>query len=235
MEIECGLCYGCTNESLPAIRSGLKPEKGDNILAILGSGDQAFELLRGGAKVTATDNNPAQIDYALRRVAFLRQASFLGYELFLAHNRWLPYDVSDSKKIEVFPSSAKARRDAHFTPEVLREIAANIGNLSITREDIFQLAMGGRFNKIYLSNAIGYCDLRTTPRIPLPIAGDFLEMISRFIPARGLIYVSNGDEVKRHFSQVLELLEVDEESTGDAKKLEALAGKDFMPIVFRKI
>jgi len=52
--------YRTTNESLDAIVLALQPNKNDKILAVGGSGDQAFSLLEKAGEVCCVDNNEVQ-------------------------------------------------------------------------------------------------------------------------------------------------------------------------------
>jgi len=73
------LGFAYTNESLGAVVAGLEPSKDDRILAIAGSGDQAFALAESGAKIKVVDRNPAQLDYVRRRLECLRAGDYEGF------------------------------------------------------------------------------------------------------------------------------------------------------------
>lgn len=64
--------YGHTNESLWAVVAGLNVSRKDRILAICGSGDQAFALSEFADEVVAVDRSEEQIAYAQRRLEALR-------------------------------------------------------------------------------------------------------------------------------------------------------------------
>lgn len=66
-----------TNETLEAIVKGLRVTEKDVILAICGSGDQAFALLEKAKRVIAVDANPTQIAYAQWRAQTLRERGYL--------------------------------------------------------------------------------------------------------------------------------------------------------------
>lgn len=75
--------FTCTNESLPAIIAGLSPSSADRILAIGGSGDQAFALLEHGAQVAVIDHDARQIDFIRHRAAALADGDY--YEFAKRH------------------------------------------------------------------------------------------------------------------------------------------------------
>ena len=71
--------YAGTNESLDAIVLGLGVGPGDTVLAVAGSGDQAFAMLATGARVVVADSRQQQIDYVLHRAACLQQGNISGF------------------------------------------------------------------------------------------------------------------------------------------------------------
>lgn len=126
-----------TNESLDQIMAGMHPREQDLILAVCGSGDQAFALIEHGAQVIAIDTSPEQLSYAKRRAKFLHAGA---YEEFLTVGRThLRSDVL-----------------AYFTaPGRMDRIRANIEHLAFNRMDLFNIptTMHVVFTKVYLSNA----------------------------------------------------------------------------------
>ena len=68
--------YGHTNESLWAVVAGLNVTRKDRILAICGSGDQAFALSEFAREVVTVDRSKEQIAYAQRRLEALRDGRF---------------------------------------------------------------------------------------------------------------------------------------------------------------
>ena len=95
--------YTHTNENLDAIVEGLSICPEDKVLAVLGSGDQAFAMVERGALVHAVDLNFAQVLFAQKRINFIRDRK---YDAFL--------NVSD----DVFLNRSKSReaieRDRYF-------------------------------------------------------------------------------------------------------------------------
>ena len=76
-----GLEYISTNENLDAIVLGMDVNSNDRILAMGGSGDQAFALLEKAGSVTVVDRNSAQIWYIKQRAELIRQKA---YEFFFS-------------------------------------------------------------------------------------------------------------------------------------------------------
>ncbi|HIH24418.1 TPA: class I SAM-dependent methyltransferase [Candidatus Woesearchaeota archaeon] len=126
-----------TNESLEQIMTGMQPHKQDLILAVCGSGDQAFALIEHDAQVIAVDTHPGQVSYAKRRAGFLRAGA---YEEFLTAGR----------------SHLRSDVLAYFTaPGRMDRIRKNLGNIAFNTLDIFGIPAAMRivFSKVYLSNA----------------------------------------------------------------------------------
>ncbi len=196
------MVYRATNESLKAIVKGLDVSPVDSILAVGGSGDQAFALLEFAGKVTAVDNAPEQIDFMRQRVEALKRRDYWGF--FKSNDKAeslvglrndknaFVYDQIEREKL----SEERAKRQ-YFFPDLsdnikLDRIRANLKHLVITKpESIFDTAQREQgHSKIYLSNALGYHtqtnkdDLRIT-----------LEKVAQNLPINGLIYVTNHDEL----------------------------------------
>jgi len=79
-EIISTLGHRCTNESLAAIVNGLDVNETDDILAICGSGDQAFALLEKAHSVTAVDIYKNQVDYARYRKRCLKEEKYAFFQ-----------------------------------------------------------------------------------------------------------------------------------------------------------
>lgn len=163
-KLYAGLEYTHTNESLEAIVMGLDVNSEDRILAIGGSGDQAFALLEKADSVTVVDINPAQIWYVRQRAELIRRRD---YEMFLALLRG---EISQ----RYFSRGG-----------ILENLHDKIDSLDIREPcDIFEInTNGGRFTKIYLSNAVGYSDQKITPEIC-----DSLIRMANSLQINGLIY-----------------------------------------------
>lgn len=136
--------FPCTNESLDAIIAGLDVKKGDNILAVLGSGDQAFAMIAEGARVVGIDTSELQIKYVNQRIECLRQGNL---------DEFLKYPQKDDKD-EKDISAENCKR--YFNSEGRnKRILENLQNLSIINGSILDDELPiGCFNKIYISNVI---------------------------------------------------------------------------------
>ena len=131
--------YRHTNESLDAILAGLVPRADDCILAIGGSGDQAFAMLAKGASVTVVDQSEEQIAYIRARVAALQRGWYAGF-----------FDDMH------FRTDSLPERQWLVNSTRLRRIRTHLDRLTILEpQDIFPLLADGvvsGFNKLYLSN-----------------------------------------------------------------------------------
>lgn len=159
--------YFSTNENLEAITLSLKPTSTDKILAVGGSGDQAFAMLETGAKIMCVDNNAIQVEYIAERAKQLKNGN---YEEFLA-------------------TSGLIERDEYFQDiERIRKIKENLKNLELSCADVFKTAKKGGFTKIYLSNTIGHnCISRCRAKLRSIVS----TCISKRLPQNGLIYVTD--------------------------------------------
>ncbi|HIH24420.1 TPA: class I SAM-dependent methyltransferase [Candidatus Woesearchaeota archaeon] len=131
-----------TNENIEQIIAGLKPEVDDSILAICGSGDQAFALAEYGARVYAVDSSATQIAFARYRAKLLDGGNA---EMFLAHGK----DYLSIDTVNYF--ARRPRLDA---------IRSNLDRVSFHVADVFNLPteLRQRYTKIYLSNAHQYVE-----------------------------------------------------------------------------
>lgn len=179
------LKYSCTNEDIGCIINGLDVNANDDILAIGGSGDQAFAFLEYARRVIAVDNDQSQIDFIEHRARSLRD----GYiSSFLAE-----YEEGTDDFFSANSSRKKASINYFNQEDRLNNIINNLSNLEIKGPaDIFQMAQNVSFNKVYLSNAASYGGGFNNKR--------FLQLVER-LPEGGLIYVS--DPESRLFIQSL--------------------------------
>ena len=166
-----GLVYSGTNENLDAIVMGLDLQPEDSILAVGGSGDQAFALLEKAGSVTVVDTNPAQIELIRKRAELLRLGD---YEGFCA-------SVSGNKSPEYFSRSG-----------IEKTLHDKVGRLYVRDAvDVLEVGTNETFTKIYLSNAIfqvtlpGMIDPSTNIG---PETRDSLKRMAGCIPIDGLIY-----------------------------------------------
>ncbi|MFA5953100.1 MAG: hypothetical protein WC812_00750 [Candidatus Pacearchaeota archaeon] len=132
--------YARTNESLPSIVNLLNPSPEDNILAIGGSGDQAFALLKDGVKIDVIEYNLDQLNLINKRINYLRED-----------------DIEDF--LIVRPASIKERifSKEYFKKGRIKKVKRNLENLSILEpQSIFSMSEEqlSKYNKFYLSNAL---------------------------------------------------------------------------------
>ena len=167
--------YKISNESLPAIVTGLNARPRDRILAVGGSGDQALALLEFAGQVVAVDNSPAQVGLIRKRVGILRGGH---YNEFFCHH---PDETEDTK----------TARNQYFAQNGrLQRIASRLDRLKILGpRDIFEIIADspqGAFNKFYLSNVLGY----SFPKSAYQLAGN----IASQLPLCGLVYLAQNKD-----------------------------------------
>lgn len=136
-----GLGFRATNENLDAIMAGLAPSSSDNILAICGSGDQAFALLEDAAWVHAVDSSETAIRYAQQRQRSLREDNPGGFFIGVVE--------PDSGAVAEHTLSYFSREGR------LAVLAQKAERISFEVSDIFDCIFW-RFNKIYLSNVFNW-------------------------------------------------------------------------------
>ena len=216
-----GLVYDCTNETLEAIVKGLEVDERDKILAVGGSGDQAFALLEYAGEVKVVDYNPVQVRYIRRRVEYLKNKDF---EKFL----WVNYSKPVTKSLACI---IKSRNEYFEDDERLDKIYEKIDSLKVQEGNIFYVAQTEKgYNKLYFSNASfnrkrdGFFSLKN---------------IVENMPVGGLIYCAHGkffeNAILKYYNEMLpEELKIDEELTQKARKVQ---GEEFIwkPSVYRKM
>ncbi|MCK4553255.1 DUF3419 family protein [Candidatus Pacearchaeota archaeon] len=183
------LKYSCTNEDLRGVVSGLNLSSEDNVLAVAGSGDQAFAFLEFARQVKAVDIVPEQIEFMRKKAETLRVGN---YDKFL--NDEIP-SSSDGHlagtSSQQFAEFNQPRRREYFLANKgrLNKIRKNLGNLVIAEPaDILEVAQTEQeFSKIYLSNVLTY---GTEDRNAIT---EILRNIARNISLGGLIYVASHD------------------------------------------
>ncbi len=112
--------FGNTNESLDAIIAGLDLSSKDTVLAIAGSGDQAFAILEHAKEVRAIDKNKVQINYVRWRINALKLNNLEEfYGFFGQHN------YHDHKRKSKRYFSKKGR---------LQRIKSKLGNLIVPKQ-----------------------------------------------------------------------------------------------------
>ncbi len=233
------LSYACTNESLEAIVRGLNPQPRDSILAICGSGDQAFAMLEKASKVTVVDYLPQQIEYFSKRKKLLKAGEFKKF-------RDLGREFIPDQSLVYLNS-----RNRYFSKERLETIRLNLEGSERTTEitgDIFDLEFPRKeFNKVYLSNALSYNSI-AAPSSLLETLQEKLKRITELTTDNGLIYVTRHKFIHLEYHSGIgneELLEsiglrIHKKSTGIVKKssqkaIQGLFAIAWDPVVLQKI
>ncbi|MBI4918589.1 DUF3419 family protein [archaeon] len=223
--------YTYVNESLDAIVKGLDLQPSDNVLAVAGCGDQAFAMLESGCRVTAVDVSPSQIFLVRKRVQALHQNDGRRFLVTEFDEDFAYWNENVLAYRFLAPDCFKKRNNYYSKPGRLAAIQQNLGNLTVEHPtDIIPLA-GSKlgFTKIYLSNILFY-DAATISRKDITGA---LKQIATNLPAGGLIYVADHDEMFEELGNFLpKELFVDEELTRKAKSQENCYWK---PAVYRKV
>ncbi len=213
--------YFRTNESLDAIVEGLDLKSDDSVLAIAGSGDQAFAILEYVKRVEVIDSKPNQIDFVKYRMNALKRKH---YDLFLKDHGALK-DRYQEKREKYFLEKGRLNR-----------IRQNLDKLFIsTNSNIFSNNFESLFSKIYLSNALDYQDFKDR------YSG--LNYVLYNLTPKGLIYVANshivvqdrgyGKSVQLGCAEVLGL-NIDVELTKKANFHEPNIRGIWNPVVFRR-
>ena len=215
---ESDVTYTHTNECLEAIVEGLNLNNNSKVLAILGSGDQTFAMAEFASKIVAVDISKGQVEYASLRLETLKE-------------RVLPMD----EKSPFFK-----RINSYFDNDRLRRIRDRLisGKVSIDflEGDIFsedflnQLSQNygsGFFNRIYLSNAIGFSyTLIPESKKPKYVENYFLDvmnLIKKILSFNGLVYTS---EYPKHT-----IFPIDKYLTNNSKSVNR--SKGFPPTIYK--
>ncbi len=213
------LPYPKTNESLDAIVEGLDIHARDRVLAIAGSGDQAFAMLVNDAIVHAIDIDDLQVKYMQERARALKKKHFIKFE---------KYSEPLNKYLK--------KNNVH-----LEFLQKRLMNLQIWEDNLFTTNLKG-YNKIYLSNALtgkiehlrDFLDKSMASKIKFGALIYLTELIPR--------YFVNGtkDNIlykKERFDKLnLTNLKVESELTKLAKFYETGSPiKRWSPIIYRKV
>lgn len=177
--------YARTNEDLKSIVAGLDVRPKDYILAVGGSGDQAFALIERARRVLAVDTEAHQVYHMGRMAELIKEGDYRGFLyartggsdpcLFLDEP-----DLSDTVRWEMHHGSK------YFTLERFERIRNNLGNLQFRQGEIVETTqIEEGFNKVYLSNALG------KEHITGENIREALIKISQRLPVGGLVYVSD--------------------------------------------
>lgn len=222
--------------------AGLEPKEGDVILAIGGSGDQAFAILETGARVVVVDVEPDQIAFIEHR----RDALARGDNWTFARRAYIATDPQPEFGVRI------VERDDYFKDsERLARMRANLGNLTVLSPvDIFDVIRGNghsvSFGKLYLSSVLGYLS-NHKPTFP----PEAMHLLSRHLARGTRVYLAtvgvfSYDCSTRHDHKTVpedcvidwmpkDLL-VNRGLTAKARRLEhRYAFTDFSPVVYEKV
>lgn len=219
--------YERSNEDLQGIVEGMNINETDDVLAVCGSGDQAFAMLEKAHSVKAIDLNPAQAEYAIKRKEALQKGDYEGFAT---------YHIPD-----MYDGSAAYKHPYFQDIERLKIIREKLGSLEIAAEDMKQAQGIGRFSKAYLSNIIGY-DSKDKGILAYRREGRiFLRNLAESMRAPGLIYITNGSRAESRALLAGKLprgIEIDRELTIKARVSANKCIPDplitWKPIVLRK-
>jgi hypothetical protein len=176
------LQYSITNECLDSIVKALNLRERDAVLAILGSGDQAFSLLESGARVVAVDTNYSQVDYAKWRARLLEDERF---------EKFVKTSFEGEKD---YPSDIqKEKRNGYFDVFRLKRIRANLHRLSIKKMDIKHAVFEFYHNHLYLSNVLSHI---VDKNFEIPRT---LQELTRAVPQGGRVFVTDGGVLRNRW------------------------------------
>lgn len=221
-ERQLSVGFPAANEPLQAIVEGMNARKGENILSILGSGDQPLTMIEKGAIVTAVDWDLSQVIYAKELIRLLKEGR---YNEFL-----LPCGQADE-----WEEPFLAARHKYFSKAGrLDAIRSNLENLTIAESDICKMIKIQRWDKVYLSNAIyyimNYCGMQNRTQRILEIFGDIWCSLN----SSGLMYVSAIEDVMENIGAAKILgFKIDKELSEKAKQ-HYPKGLRLTPGVYRK-
>lgn len=134
-----------TNESLDAIMGGLDINDKDKVLAVCGSGDQAFAMLEKASQVSVSDIRKVQLELVKSRMELLDAGKF---QEFLYPDKELSFGSYEDEYLLCL-----SQRQKYFSQERLEIIRSKLGNLRILKEGPIAFAESGKhFTKLYLSN-----------------------------------------------------------------------------------
>ena len=214
--------FTCTNESLDAIMAGLEPKKGDTILAVGGSGDQAFAMLESDARVVVVDFEPEQIAFIEHRKEALSRGDYWTF----ARRAHIATDAQPDFGVRL------VERDDYFKDsERLQRMHENLGNLTVLPPaDVFEAVTRRAvvFSKVYLSNASTFNGIT--------IAVDIIASFVSALPLRTMVYFSDGGPIYLSGGDMVSLpssFKLDEEHTLRARTLEQATL--FYPSVYEKV
>lgn len=151
-----------TNESLDAIVKGLEINGNDDILAVCGSGDQAFAMLEYAGSVVAVDMDREQVEYATGRMNALKNGDFKKFNP-MAEKYFL-----EQGRVGV--------------------IAGKLEMLEIRMGELQHCIAPGVFSKAYISNIMGYSESLCNEKECRAL----MQMLAERLRAPCIVYASNG-------------------------------------------
>ncbi|MFH1631264.1 MAG: hypothetical protein ABIA21_03545 [Candidatus Aenigmatarchaeota archaeon] len=221
--------FYCSNENLNAMTEGLSVNSDDRVLAIGGSGDQAFALLEYAESVNIADTNLRQLDYIRKRITHLENGD---YESFLKLD---DPNVEIGLKDEEMTRLVKENRRNYFRKEGRLDIVREkVDKITIHEPDnILRIALNtpDTVSKLYCSDIslISFVDLPTKS-----LKKDF----KRVVFVGGLIYFANdktafGTRLINDFG--FEDIIKEKKLTGLANHYEIKNGGFWKPAVYKRV
>ena len=170
------LAFDVTNESLDAVVAGVDPSSSDTVLAVGGSGDQAFALLGYADRVIVVDSNLKQLELISQRRKTLEDP-----ELFLLGTEGSFH--------------AQARNSYFLDANHFERARANSDSLVVSPPmDFFQFFSGAfdmPIDGVYLSNVMGY---GLNPGDFFPRDQELLDLMGSSLQDGTRVYITNANE-----------------------------------------
>lgn len=214
--------YIATNESLDSIMAGMQLRRKDSVLAILGSGDQAFAMLECGCSVTSIDCDAKQRSLVRERAGMLENDNIYGFLYYAGCSEEL---IDDTDRMH------RDARNEYFMQEGrLKKIRKSLSKLEIRKGNIFNAK--GIFTRVYLSNALDYGNVRSES---YPHRRELLRKASRKLVPGGILYSASGwcmEEILAYSRKETITLELDRELTAMSRDFDT---GEWTPSVYRKI
>lgn len=164
-----GMIKDITNENLYGIIKAMQPNFGERILSICGAGCVPFALSTYRADVTAVDADGDLLELARE-----------DHQEIIAGNRQAIY----SREITWIPIESENR--SNFFKDLERLGRSPSSQIDFVKGDIRDVLSRERFDKAYLSNAVGYNGQGFDFTVEL------LTRLQTALPAGGLFYSANG-------------------------------------------
>ena len=190
-----------TNESPGAIYAGLNPGPTDSLLLACGSGDAGFAVAQSAGKITLKDRQSNQIKFSKKRANFLVNRDYCS---FLKSS--LPPLKPEEKPAGPNDCFLKFR-DEYFSETRLKTIADKFSKedfCSWVVGDLFSAQSSSKFNKIYLSNIVSYCNGLLLKEKDLKL---LFEAVSSQLTPRGIVYLSDYHNISKSIEGNLKLFE----------------------------